>query len=70
MDIELMDERIDAEIKRRYEGYKLEFYASGYGGGILERMFDVFLKDGSRFIARGILSENANGVKITEHEYQ
>ncbi|CAH1205695.1 hypothetical protein PAECIP111893_02395 [Paenibacillus plantiphilus] len=70
MNIDEMDNAIKTAIHDRYDGYTIEWYASGfnYATGIREVLYDIYLKDGSRFIAVG-RCDDLGQVSITEREY-
>lgn len=69
-DLDAINKKIESEIQRIYEGYEIQFYASGFGcDGIRDAHYDIILKDGSRFVAVALYDVTDNTLRIEEREY-
>lgn len=68
MNIDTVDRSIEVAIRKMYEGYDVQWYASGFDFdlGYREILYDINMKDGSSFIAIGRYDADKNTVSITE----
>jgi hypothetical protein len=69
MDLAEMDKRIQQHVEEKYAGYRIEKWASGFGGGVRDVAYDVFLKDGSRFCVDAFYNLETGVITTKEKEH-
>jgi len=69
VDLAIIDEQIEEYMNDKYAGYSFEKWASGAGFGIRDASYDVFMKDGSRFVVDVFYNMQTNKMTNREREY-